>query len=64
MNRIFKDYQEIHEAIKAKTLKIGDKAKVKAYGGLSIEITPPEYKGEINAIGMLVKYKIKEIQGF
>jgi len=61
--KIYKDYQDIHNAVKAGELKIGDKVATSSYGGLNVEIAPPDYEGELNEIGTLLKYKIKEVGG-
>lgn len=58
---VYKDYQEIHNAVKRGELKIGDITTTRAYGGLTVEIVEPEYKGEIDALGLPIKYRIKEV---
>jgi len=59
--KVYKSYQLIHDAVKASELKIGDKVKTSAYGGLTVEIVPPAYKGEIDAVGLPIKYRIEVV---
>ena len=60
--KIYKNYQSIHDAVKAGELKIGDKAKTSVYGGLTVEIVPPVYRGEIDALGLPIKYRIEVVK--
>lgn len=57
----YDDYRDVHEAVGEGKLKIGDKVEVSAYGGITVEIVKA-LSGEIDALGLPIKYRIKEVK--